>query len=787
MSEPITAESDASTDESDDDVSENFVETLISQKFESFDQQNERFVFEQEDVEQDFLDTRCLIIDSFEKLINEKQRLLDESVNGERNAFIGPRHWTEYASESPTCSKFENANENVENTVPFKNNQFSAYEESEVDRTYPLELIKSNRQDKKIFRSMLSERFKSNDVNKGIQRQIELIIHEQHDVLVNIINNNLDTNRMFLEQQIRKTRRLFRTFIRKLIDENYHIAYNEIEFTSVIDKKLIEVVNRMRKRVNKQLTQEKYNSREVFFKSISDKNATLSKYFKFSDFLFSFATLLENKIEIVNSCIKRDMEQVISALRKDIRNFITNQVLLPSHDKSASFGTFIGTNRVTPTLFNETIFINKNFSDTCELLLNFESYPMKAAEFAMNSAGKQNKNNIKRIFDEIAATHGHGSEESDLEPDKEMKILIQNFGLLKDVIPPLIGPLSTKLHAKNTKNKSIKNKQHEVNAQQNKDNSQLDSTKTKMNIKKRFENSGPSFATHRKIAKAKRMLSSSKAIKMSNLGTINETNSLHPHIPLLALAEEISPIPNTSNYLQSTIVPNFHSSNTSASLSESQDRKISLRLIGEDLANSSRTTDKTPESNMHGWPTQSSNKTPISKLSSNIEKLSPVPTLTQTGEDKLNVPSTTRNETTSKCIENVELPNQNHLAGKSDLLPTEKEKLEASVIEERPGNQFESKTNQNDLPLLKDYEKILLSQINKDVAKHIILNRIDKKLEELEKTVAQLNRNIIVANHESQRLLKYKENINKNDKNNIIDNGSNEQNSETEVENKPDE
>ncbi|KAI5706500.1 hypothetical protein M8J76_003793 [Diaphorina citri] len=781
MFEPVAAESDSSTD--DDVISEDYVAELINQRFDLLSQHNNiPLLYEPDDMEQDYLDTKCLILDGFEKVLeldamdNEHQDInVDSDI-----IFIGPRPLI--TRDTPTCSKFDNLNENAPSTLPLKNNQFSNYEEFQVDRTYPLELLKSNRYDTKIFKTLLNERFKSNDPNvKKIRIKLESIINEQHKVLMNIINNNLDINRMYLEQQIRKTRRHFRLYINKLIDENYHIAYNEAEFTRMIEKKLLEDIEKLKSRIKKHINVEKYNAREVFFKTINADAKLIEKHFNFVQFLYSLTTLLDNKIEIVNNCVRNDMDHVINMLRKDIKNFISNRVILPSHDKWASIGNFIAANKTTPAVYNETIFINNNFHDARELLVHFETLPIRTAEIKLNNSTTKQSKDVKRIFDEIAETLG--PEDSDYEQDHDLKFLIHQLGLLKENENlPLIEPITTNV---TSKSKIVRKSNKEFNS-----NLIIRSRTNSLQIENnKLKNGGldPSVSSipNRKIIRAKRM-HPSKVHKLSNLETIREKSIPEPQKPSSRARK--SPFPPR---ILSSSVSNDESNAISSSTDEPHpmfstqneaDALTSILESGSSLSNDpqflSNTTSHTLPSNTDPHlsrsgcndecpPTYSDcvdgelqplhrecNAQPTTQATCNTESPTMPPTCTPEpsllATDRTTVQDISGNPGTSSATTNIPPEKAETLLDVKNLILLKlNEKISLEDV-------FKISEIQ-----LEQHEQDIVNRINDSVTQQIIVNDIERKMKEMETKVVSLYEEMVVAYHEYARLVKYKEEINK--------------------------
>lgn len=495
----------------EDFITDDFVADLINQKFDLFTEHNEiSMLYEGEDSGDDyFMDTKYMILEEFERELAEGTRLAhrNNELNEEDPVFYGPHPLAIEAL--PTCSKFENS-KNTFTPVQKLNNKISSDEEFIVDMSYPNELSKSNNNDSKVFNSLLCEHFKLDDVDSTHRKlKLKSIINDQLKLLINIANNYLDINRMYLEHKMRKTRRNFQNYISKLIDENYHIAYNETEFTCIIEKTLLEDIQKMKKQVEKKIYQEKCNVRETFFKTMTTQTKYLEKNFNFVQFLYSLTTLLENKIEIVNCFIRDSMNQLATGLHKYVKNIIHNRVVLPkNHDKwTPGLGGYILPKNKVPTVYNETLTINNNFHDTRDLLLNFENFPTKTADFRLSSIVKHRNKEMQRIYDEVKINDDDsGLEEEDaLNFLKSQIKIFRDYENIRDVDPSSF--VNTKFHKPiaNKKDSIIETKNNAIMVTANINNTKV--SKIKMGV-----HTTPSIHENRKIMKAKRQ----KSKKLNN-------------------------------------------------------------------------------------------------------------------------------------------------------------------------------------------------------------------------------------------------------------------------------
>ena len=70
-------------------------------------------------------------------------------------------------------------------------------------------------------------------------------------------------------------------------------------------------IDRVKLRVEKHMRREKCIVRNEFFKSLKAHSAFIGKYFNFVDFLLTFSSLLEDKFQIVNTCLQSDLDQLL--------------------------------------------------------------------------------------------------------------------------------------------------------------------------------------------------------------------------------------------------------------------------------------------------------------------------------------------------------------------------------------------------------------------------------------------------------------------------------------------
>lgn len=734
-------ESEVSTD--DDVISIDFVADLIQKKFETFSQQGS-LLYEADINEEDhYLDARRLIIEGFEREVDryssfrEHVRLLENPVNNEDGTlYYGPHLLA--IDIKPTCSKFE---ENDASPSVFKNNKLTSSEEFSVDMTYPLELMKSNRYDVKVFQSILNDYFKSDDFDsKNRKLNIESILFDQHKVIINITNNYLDITRMYLEQKFRKTKRIFHSYVNKLLDEKWHFMYTEMEFTSSIDKTFSESVEKLKKQVQKKINLEKCNVREIFYKTVVSHSQSLEKYFNFIQFLYSLTTLLENKIEIVNNFIKNSMDHSISALQKDIKNFIRKRVILPNHD--ITFGNL----KIGSPIYNEALLINSNFNDKQEILLNFENFPAKAAEIKINNAKKHKSKEVKRIFEEVRNDQNEDSHE---DSDAELNFIKKQLNILKELEKIDPTPITTKSVSKSTfDRRSMKNLGSDRASSP-----YFENLKTFSKSKTPYQ-STPSFLANRKIVKAKRTKPMTKLKIMDSLETIKESKV--PESGYLTNTNDStsskqisSHILNTDSTMTSTLDSNQRCTSQSAmsSLSGSIDDSdgppstmISTAFKSPKVPQDSylRIDDEQP-------PTVIS-KSPVLKSQSEVDPCSPGLRYNVKSSQKERVKSShydqkyKRNPAT-EAISRVDLQMYDQIH--DEIL-------------------LHAETQVDNEVQLYDHELFLVSQIKDNVTRGIIVKSIEDKMTDLKKSMMKAFREMTIAQHEYQKLVKYKEELDKN-------------------------